>query len=116
MGSEGLLAAQARLTYGMGVRMLEDLTKALGISVDPHCRVRLTAADLPALVEAAKAARLALTLGPDTGPELLRLVRRYDDHLVTLSAWLVIPLPSWITPAEPVQETETTAEPDDLDD
>jgi hypothetical protein len=116
VGGEGFPAAQARLTYRMGVRLLEDLTEALGIPVDPRCRVRLTEADLPALVEATKASRLTPTLGPATAPELLRLVRRYDRHLVTLAAWLVIPLPSWITPAEPVQERGTAAEPDSFDD
>ena len=32
VGGEGLPAAQARLTYRMGVRLLEDLAEALGIS------------------------------------------------------------------------------------
>jgi hypothetical protein len=100
VGGDGLPAEQARLTYRMGLNLLKDLTEALGITVDPRCRARLTEADLPALVAASKAAGLSLTLGPDETAELLRLARRYDAYLVPLSAWLVIPLPSWITPKE----------------
>jgi hypothetical protein len=116
VGGEGLLAAQARLTYHMGVRLLEDLMEALGIPVDPRCQVRLTEDDLPALVEATKASGLALSLGPETAGELLRLVRHYDVPLVTLAAWLVIPLPSWISRTEPVRETGTPSESNGLDD
>ena len=36
VGGEGLPAAQARLTYRMGLRLLKDLTDALGIAVDPR--------------------------------------------------------------------------------
>jgi hypothetical protein len=58
VGGEGPPAAQARLTYRLGVRLLEDLMDALGIPVDPRCRARLTEAELPALVETTKASRL----------------------------------------------------------
>jgi hypothetical protein len=116
VGGEGSPAAQARLTYRMGVRLLVDLTEALGVPVDPRCRVRLTEAELPALVEAAKASSLTLTLGPGATLELLRLVRRYDVYLVTLSDWLVIPLPSWIPPEEAGQVTAAIEEPEGWDD
>jgi Ion channel len=116
VGGEGLAAAQASLTYRMGVRLLEDLMEALSIQVDRRCSVRLTEADMPALVDATKSSGLALTLGPGNTPELLQLVRRYDAPLVTLAAWLVIPLPSWVSLTEPVQERGTPAEPDGLDD
>jgi hypothetical protein len=116
VGGEGLLAAQARLTYRMGLRLLVDLTEALGITTDPHRRVRLTEADLPAIVEAANSSRLTLTLGMGNAPDLLRLVHRYDNHLVTLAAWLVVPLPSWITSMELVEDRGTIEEPDDPED
>jgi hypothetical protein len=115
VGGEGLLAAQARLTYKMGLRLLVDLTEALGIPADPHCRVRLTDTDLPALVEATRAARLTLTLGPDSASALLRFVRRYDNLLVTLAAWLVVPLPSLVTTTEALEETGATDELDGLE-
>ena len=38
-GGEGLPAAQARITYHMGLRLLVDLSHALGVKVDtgrPH--------------------------------------------------------------------------------
>lgn len=111
VGGEGLPAAQAGLTYLMGVRLLEDLAEALGLAPDPRCRPRLTEADLPAIVEAAAASRLTLAFGPATAQELLRLVGRYDGHLVALATWLVIELPSWIPPEETRRETQAVGGP-----
>jgi hypothetical protein len=105
-GSEGLPADQARLTYRMGLNLLRDLTRALGRTADPRCRVRLTEADLPALLAAAEAARLPLTFEPGATLELVRLARRYDVYLVSLAAWLMSPLPSWIPLEEVKQQTE----------
>jgi hypothetical protein len=110
VGGDGLLAAQARLTYGIGCRLLEDLTEALGVSVGPRCRVRLAESDLPALLEAAQASGLGLSLGPGTAPELLRLVRRYEGHLVTLADWLVVLLPSWVPSGAEGQDAEANDE------
>jgi hypothetical protein len=62
--------------------------------------VRLSTADLPTLLAAVQESDLPLSLGPDKAIRLLRLVARYDVYLVALSAWLVIPLPSWIQPLE----------------
>jgi hypothetical protein len=105
-GGEGIAAAQARLTYRMGLNLLRDLTKALGMTVDPRSRMRLTEADLPALIAAAKAAGLTLTLEPGAALELVRLARRYDVYLVNLSTWLMIPLPSWVPLEAARQEAE----------
>jgi hypothetical protein len=101
---DGLLAAQARLTYRMGLRLLKDLTDAVSIPVGPRCRIRLTEADLPTLRAALRASGLTLTLGPAASSQLLRLVRRYDVYLSVLSAWLVIPLPSWTSTIDGGQE------------
>ncbi len=94
--SDGLVAAQARITYRMGLTLLKDLTDALSITVDPKCRIRLTEADLPTLRVALKVSGRALPPGPGASNQLLRLVRQYDVYLLTLSEWLVIPLPAWI--------------------
>ncbi len=75
---DGLVLAQAKITYRMGLRLLKDLTAALSITVDPKCRIRLTEADLPAFRAALKVAGLASTLGPAASNQLLRLVRQYD--------------------------------------
>jgi hypothetical protein len=112
VGGEGLAADQARLTYRMGLNLLRDLTKALGMAVDPQCRARLTEADLPTLVAASKAARLAVTLEPGATLELVRLARRYDVYLVTLSARLLMPLPSWIPLEEARQEAKALELPE----
>jgi hypothetical protein len=105
---DGLLAAQAKITYRMGIRLLKDLLDALSLTIDPQCRIRLTEVDLPALRAALKVAGLNLTLGPEASNQLLRLVRRYDVYLFALSAWLVIPLPSWIPPREPRSRSAPT--------
>jgi len=106
VGGAGLPAEQARLTYRMGLNLLEDLTEALGLTVDSRCRIRLAEADLPALIAATEAAGLTLTLGQGATAELLRLVRRYDVYLVALSTWLVVPLPSWTPSPDERDETE----------
>ena len=90
----------------MGVRLLKDLTDALNLTIDPRCPVRLSTADLPTLLAAVKGSDLALSLGPGEAIRLLRLVGRYDVYLVALSAWLVIPLPSWIQPREAQQKKD----------
>jgi hypothetical protein len=112
---ESLLAAQARLTYDIGVRLLEDLAEALGIAVDPRCSSRLAEADLPALIASAQASRPGLILRPERETELLRLVRRYDGHLVTLAAWFVVPLPSLMTPTVSSRKARSTEDSDGLD-
>jgi hypothetical protein len=106
VGGEGLAASQARLTYRMGVRLLQDLTEALGSPVCHPCRTRLAEADLPALFRAAEDSGLGLRLGPDTAPELLQLVRGYDSQLVSLATWLEVALPPWIPSARDGQESE----------
>jgi hypothetical protein len=105
-GGEGLLEAQARITYRMGLRLLKDLTDALSLKVDPRCRMRLSRADLPALLAAVKKSGIPLSLGPGAAIQLLRLVRRYDVYLAALSELLVIPLPSWIQPREARREND----------
>ena len=107
-GGDGLLAAQARVTYRMGIRLLKDLTDALNLTVDPRCRVRLSTGDLPALLATVKGSDLPLSLGPGAAIQLLRLVRRYDVYLVALSAWLVVPLPSWIQHREARRENDAS--------
>ncbi len=110
-GGDGLLAAQARVTYRMGLRLLKDLTDALNLTVDPRCRLRLSTAELPALLAAVKGPGLPLSLGPGAAIRLLRLVGRYDVYLVTLSEMLVIPLPSLTQPVETRREKDGSEEP-----
>jgi hypothetical protein len=94
---DGLLAAQAKISYRMGLQLLTDLTGALSIAVDRNCRTRLTEADLPRLRAALNVGGLTLTLNSVASNQLLRLVRRYDVHLFALSRLLVIPLPPWFS-------------------
>jgi hypothetical protein len=106
VGGEGLAAAQARLTYQMGVRLLQDLAEALGSPVSRPCRTRLAEAEVSALLRAAEESGLGLRLGTDAGPELLRLVRGYDSQLVSLASWLEVALPPWIPSAPDGLESE----------
>ena len=105
-GGDGLAAEQARLTYRMGLRLLEDLSEALGLSADPGSRPRLTEADVPALFAALDASPIPGTIGPRETTQLLRLVRRYEIRLVPLSEFLVIPLPDWLPTSLPEPDGE----------
>jgi hypothetical protein len=116
VGGEGPAAEQARLTYRMGLRLLGDLTDALGLAADPRCQGRLTEAEVPALLDAMAASAIRWTLEPRETARLLRLVRRYEIALVPLSEWLVILLPGWIPApgAGPEPDDEGGAAPDDV--
>jgi hypothetical protein len=116
VSGRGLPREQARLTYGMGLRLLADLARALGVPVAPPVRWRLTADDLPNLRAALDAAGIPLTLGPDEGATLLLLSQRYDVYLHALSSWLMISLPGWISPtgvglAETVSDKRVASDP-----
>jgi Ion channel len=106
VGGDGVAAEQARLTYRMGVRLLKDLTDALGLAVDPRDPGRLAEADVPALLAALDASAIPWALGPREAVQLIRLARRYEVYLVPLSEWLVIPLPGWVPDgdAEPQED------------
>jgi hypothetical protein len=104
-GGEGLSASQARISYQMGLRLLVDLSTALGVKVDPKRHPRLAEADLPAIVAVCDSSGLKLSLTPISSRALLRLVERYDVYLSALSDWLVIPLPSWIPPRDRIEDT-----------
>ena len=95
VGGQGLPAAQARITYRMGLRLLQDLSNALGLKVEPVSRGRLTEEGLPELLASLQSSDLRLSLPPTASAGLVRLVRRYDVYLSVLSSWLVIHLPSW---------------------
>ncbi len=104
-GNEGLPAAQARITYRMGLRLLMDLSHALGVKVDPKRQPRLAEGDLPTIVATFEGSGLKLNLTPIASRALVRLVERYDVYLAALSDWLVIPLPSWSPERDPAEDT-----------
>jgi hypothetical protein len=112
---DGLSREQARLTYRLGLILLADLTKALGLSITANLETRLTEADLPALRASLESAGIGLTLGPAEGTDLLRINHRYDVYLHALSEWLVVSLPPWIPSADGLQETAMFEMPDILD-
>jgi hypothetical protein len=99
VSGDGIAAEQARLTYRLGLRLLTDLTDALGLAADPRSRGRLTEAEVPALLAAMESSAIPWTIGPRQAAQLLRLVRRYEVYLLPLSEWLVIPLPDWVPAA-----------------
>ncbi len=100
VGGDGPAAAQARITHRMGIRLLEDLTHALHLRVDPRCPTRLTAVDLTSLRSALTSLGVDLHATPSTGNRLLELSGQYDRYLLTLGKELVIPIPSWIVMTE----------------
>jgi hypothetical protein len=110
-GGDGVLLEQARITYRMGLRLLKDLTEALNLAADPQRHLRLTKDDLTEVLATVNQSALPLSLGPRGATKLLRLVRRYDVYLTTLSALLVIPLPSWTKSWEPGREKAASEGP-----
>lgn len=111
VGGTGAPAAQARITYRMGLRLLKDLSQALGLTPDPGPGSRLTEADLAALRPDLEAAVPSLSLGPTTSTQLVRLVQRYDPYLFALSAWLETSLPCWRPTPGGGRACEADAEP-----
>jgi hypothetical protein len=104
-GGQGLPAAQARITYRMGLRLLQDLTNALGLKVRIQDQARLSEADLARVLAPLEGSGLHLNFSPTASAGLVRLVRRYDIYLARLSNWLVIPLPSWSPMKDENQDT-----------
>ena len=115
VGGDGLPREQARLTYRMGLLFLADLTSALALPVPPQVDVRLTRADLPALRSALSSAGITLRFGAEEAGQLVRVNRRYDVYLHTLSRWLMITLPPWVPPAETPSLEDTAAVPEATD-
>ena len=95
VGGDGLAAAQARITYRIGLRLIQDLSSALGLDVEASAGSRLSEADLPGILVTLEGSGLRLNLPETASGAVVRLVRRYDIYLAALSKWLVIPLPSW---------------------
>ena len=106
---------QARLTYRMGLLFLADLTSALALKVPPQLDVRLTRADLPAVGSALSSAGITLRFGPEEAGQLVRVNRRYDVYLHTLSRWLMITLPPWVPPVETPSVADIQAVPEATD-
>lgn len=92
---------RARSTFRMGLRLLEDVSKTLGIPVRPRPIPRLTAADLASLDATLATGPIRLTMGPEQGEKLIRLVSLYDPTLHALAEWLVVDLPPWLHSGTP---------------
>ena len=90
----------------MGLRLLVDLSHALGVKVDTGRPTRLVEADLPTIIQTFEGSELKLRLTPaaSLAPVSL-LVKRYDVYLSALSDWLVIPLPVWVPSRDTSQDT-----------
>jgi hypothetical protein len=115
VGGDGLSREQARLTYRMGLLFLADLTRALALPIPAQVDVRLSRADLPALRSALSTAGIKLRFGAEEASQLVRVNRRYDIYLHTLSRRLMITLPSWVPPAETALLADTEAVPEATD-
>jgi hypothetical protein len=104
-GGDGPAAAQARITYRIGLRLVQDLSSALGLDVEATADSRLSEADLPGILATLDSSGLRLNLPETASGAVVRLVRRYDIYVAALSKWLVIPLPSWNPMKEGSQDT-----------
>jgi hypothetical protein len=94
----------------MGIRLLRDLTEALNLTTTHRSGVRLTETDLPAVLAKVGGSYLPSGVRPRAVTHFLRLSRRYDPYLATLSECLLVPLPSWTSPRDSRRENGTPRE------
>jgi hypothetical protein len=98
---DGLPAAQARLTYAMGLRLAEDLSRALALPVESQVTERLAAPAALGLLTNLRDTGIHALVPEAATEQLLQLTHEYEVYLVALSAWLRVPLPAWHLPNEP---------------
>jgi hypothetical protein len=97
---DGLPAAQARLTYSIGRRVLVDLSRALDLTVLMEVPARLPEADVPGLLTTLRDAGVADRDRPDAAEQLRQLAGAYEPYLEALSGWLQVPSTAWYASEE----------------
>jgi hypothetical protein len=89
---------RARLTFAMARHAAVDLSRIFRLeplAPDPD---RLPTAELERLRAALRATGLTLREGPDVDEKLHRLRRMYEPYMNALGVFLLMPLPTWLSP------------------
>jgi hypothetical protein len=91
----------ARSAFAMARHAAIDLTNAFRLKIRPHEPDRLPAVDLARLRQALGAADASLPTVPDVEAKLARLRQTYEPYMNSLAEFLVMPLPTWVSPEGP---------------
>jgi hypothetical protein len=97
-GLEREPARSARLAFAMARHAAVDLTRAFRLVPKHTTPDRLTPADLAQLRQALSAGGLSLRQGPEVDERLHRLRRMYEPYMSALGDFLLMQLPTWVSP------------------
>jgi hypothetical protein len=84
----------------MAVRAAADLARIAGRAPYRTASERLPSGDFPQLCAALESSGLILSAETDLEVRLNILRGLYEPAVLTLAAWLLVPLPAWIPPSE----------------
>jgi hypothetical protein len=96
-GVERKTARSARLAFAMARHAAVDLSRAFRLAPLPTPE-RLSPGDLAKLRRALGAAGLSLRDGPEVDERIHRLRGMYEPYMNALGAFLLMPLPTWVSP------------------
>jgi len=98
----------ARLTFAMARHAVVDMANVFHRQPFPPQPDRLPPAELARLRETLAAAGMPLCEGEAANRKLAELRAMYDPHINTLGAFLLMPLPPWLPPAEAKDNWQAT--------
>jgi hypothetical protein len=115
VSQSGVPSYQARATFRMAVRAATDLARIAGLAPARAVSERLPPGDLPRLCVALESSGLILPAGTDLEARLKKLRRLYEPAVLTLAAWLLVPLPEWIPLSKEKEARRELLSYDDLE-
>jgi Ion channel len=106
-GVDGLGTWQAHTTFAIARHAAVDLSQVLGVTA-VAASDRLPAPDLERLRRQLEEWGLRPNRTPESEMRLAELRRSYEPYVMTLSAWLMMPMPSWWH-SDPVRDNWQTS-------
>jgi hypothetical protein len=94
LGTESTCRRQAELTFAMARHAVVDLAQVFRAREPETIPERLSASEVPTLLEAAKMAGLSVDASTDSRLESLRGL--YEPYLTAISQHLLLPVPRWL--------------------
>ena len=109
VGLEGACGRQAELTFAIARHAIADLSIVFSSPPTEPEEDRLPPSDLAYLRSTLAAAGLRLREGDEADQRLAELRRMYEPYAYSLSKYLCITMPSWISKADHTDNWQTTA-------
>ncbi len=106
---EGSCRRQAQLTFAMTRHTLVDLAQVLDCPPHPSKHNRLTADQLTSLRTSLASAGLSFREGNEVDQTLVELRQMYEPYLDSLSDYLNMPIPPWITKSHSIDSWQRSA-------